>query len=190
MSTPPPPNAKRVHHGQIMDLWQWEQEMFDGTTEIFECVTRQDTVTVIPFLNSEKVLLTKQIHPHREPFLDFPGGRVDKEEKHLDAAKRELEEETGYRAKRWMEWHILHNKGMNRFDESLFIAAGLHNGKGPHLDPGEKIELMPTPWKQLEEMCLKSQLRQPKIMLAILAMQFSKEARGRLEDFLCEKQPE
>lgn len=52
--------------------------MFDGTTETFECVTRPDTVTVIPFLDPETVLLTKHIQPHREPFLDFPGGRIDK----------------------------------------------------------------------------------------------------------------
>lgn len=184
MPTPPPPNAKLIHRGPIIDLWQWEQEMFDGTTEIFECITRQDTVTIIPFLNADTVLLTKQIQPHKDPFLDFPGGRLDPGESNLDAAKRELEEETGYKAKRWMEWHNLINKGMNRFNETLFIAAGLHNGASPHLDAGEKIELVPTPWPQFKEMCLKRQLRQPNIMLAILAMHIDPEARERLRIFL------
>ncbi|MBU1907647.1 NUDIX hydrolase [Patescibacteria group bacterium] len=184
MPTPPPSNAKLVHHGHTMDLWQWEQEMFDGTTEIFECVTRQDTVAVIPFLDADTVMLTKQVQPHKGPFMDFPGGRLDHGEACLDAAKRELEEETGYKAERWMEWHHLKNKGKNLFDETLFIASGLHNGAGPHLDAGEKIELVPTPWPQLKDMCLKRQLRQPNIMLAILAMHFDPDARERLEDFL------
>ncbi len=164
-----------------MDVWQWEQEMFDGSTAIFECVTRPDTVSVIPFLDKDTVLLTKQFQPHREPFFDFPGGRVDRGETHIGAAKRELEEETGYRAERWMEWHCLHNKGLNRFDESLFIATGLVDGAGPHFDPGEKIELLPTPWLQLKEMCLKRRLRQPNIMLAILAMQHDPETSRRLD---------
>ena len=183
MPTPPPSNAKRLHHGPIVDLWQWEQEMFDGTTEIFECVTRQDTVAVIPFINPDTVLLTKQSQPHREPFFDFPGGRVDKGETHLDAAKRELEEETGSRAEHWMEWHNLNNNGMNRFDESLFIATGLHDGSGAHFDAGEKIELIPTPWANLKDMCLKRQLRQPNIMLAILAMHLDPEINARLKAF-------
>jgi ADP-ribose pyrophosphatase len=187
MPTPPPSNAKRVHRGPIMDLYQWEQEMFDGTTEIFECVTRQDTVAVIPFINKDTVLLTKQNQPRREPFFDFPGGRVDKGESHLEAAKRELEEETGYKAERWMEWHALQNKGMNRFDETLFIATNLHDGFGQNFDAGEKIELLPTPWQALREMCLKRQLRQPNIMLAILAMQLDPDARKRLEDFFRSK---
>ena len=53
--------------------------MFDGTTEIFECVTRQDTVAVIPFINPDTVLLTKQSQPHREPFLIFREGALIKE---------------------------------------------------------------------------------------------------------------
>ena len=80
MPTPPPSNAKRLHHGPIVDLWQWEQEMFDGTTEIFECVTRQDTVAVIPFINPDTVLLTKQSQPLIENlFLIFREGALIKE---------------------------------------------------------------------------------------------------------------
>ena len=181
MPTPPPSNAKLVHHGPIMDLWQWEQEMFDGTTATFECVTRPSTVTTIPFLDPDTVLLTKQFQPHREPFFDFPGGRVDQGENHLDAAKRELEEETGYRAEHWTEWHNLHSNGMTRFDESLFVSTGLRDGTGPHFDAGERIELIPTPWADLREMCLKRQLRQPNIMLAILGMHLDPEMSRRLQ---------
>ena len=38
------------------------------------------------------------------------------------------------------------------------------------LTQAKKIELIPTPWANLKNMCLKRKLRQPNIMLAILAM--------------------
>ena len=51
---PIPANAKKVFHGVIFDVYQWEQEMFDGTKEIFEKLKRPDTVVVFPCSRTEK----------------------------------------------------------------------------------------------------------------------------------------
>src|SRR5260221_6819606 len=99
MPIPPPPNAERKFKGAIMDFWQWEQPLYDGTTQTFECVTRPDTVSVIPFIDSETVLLTRQEQPHKKAaFIDFPGGRLDGTESMEEGMRRELLEETRYRA--------------------------------------------------------------------------------------------
>lgn len=185
MPVPPPPNAKMMFHGAVMDFWQWEQRMYDGSMATFDCVTRQDTATVIPFIDSRTVILAKQEQPQKtHPFFDFPGGRIDAGETHEEAVRRELAEETGYRAKRWTEWHRLKNNGQLRFEESLHLATDLENGLDVHLDSGEKIELIPTSWSNLIQMCLKRQLRQPNIMLAILEMEFDPESKQRLHDWL------
>lgn len=185
MPIPPPPNAHHAFHGKILDVWTWQQELFDGNFETFECVTRTDAVTIIPFIDAETVLLTKQTQPQKiKPFIDFPGGRVEAGETMEAAARRELEEETGYQAGRLLEWYRHAYGGLMRFEEVLFIATDLQDGNGAHCDPGEQIEVVPTRWNDLVELCLKRRLRQQAVMLAVLTMAFDTDAKKKLRDWL------
>ena len=69
--------------------------MFNGTFQTFEMLKRPGTAMVIPVLENGKIVLTKQTQPNRHAFFGFAGGRVDKDETPLQAAIRELKEETG-----------------------------------------------------------------------------------------------
>ena len=60
---PIPDNAKKVFGGVLFDVYQWEQELFDGTKTIFEKLKRPDTVVVFPVLDDGKILLTEQEQP-------------------------------------------------------------------------------------------------------------------------------
>jgi len=51
---PIPDHAKRVFKGVIFDVYQWEQEMYDGARTIFEKVKRTDVVVVFPVLPDGK----------------------------------------------------------------------------------------------------------------------------------------
>jgi len=51
-----PSNAKLAFKGVIFEVWQWEQEMFDGTTEIFERIWRLPTVEIIATVG-DKILI-------------------------------------------------------------------------------------------------------------------------------------
>ena len=46
-SQPIPENAKKVFTGQVFDVYQWEQEMFDGSKATFECKSLNDAVNFI-----------------------------------------------------------------------------------------------------------------------------------------------
>src|SRR3989338_8402924 len=90
-----PKNAKRVFKGEIFEVWQWRQKMYDGTTETFEMLKRPDTTQVIAVIE-DKILILKQKQPNNaSAFLSLAGGRREKNESALNSAKRELLEETG-----------------------------------------------------------------------------------------------
>ena len=96
-----PASAKMVFKGKIFEVWQWQQKMYNGTTQTFERLKRPDTVQVIPVVGS-KILTQRQEQPDQSaPFFSFPGGRCDEREDPLAAVKRELLEETGYVSKEW-----------------------------------------------------------------------------------------
>src|SRR3989344_9504870 len=101
---PMPDNAKRVFKGVIFDVYQWEQEMFDGSKATFEKLKRPDTVVIFGVLPDGKIILTEQEQPSKEPFIGATGGRVDEGEEILAAAKRELLEESGYEAEEFILW--------------------------------------------------------------------------------------
>src|SRR3989344_4305397 len=99
---PLPEHAKRVFKGAVFDVYQWEQELYDGTHKTFEKLKRPDTVVVFPVLDDGKILLTEQEQPGKEPFIGATGGKVEEGEDILEAVKRELLEESGYEAEEFI----------------------------------------------------------------------------------------
>lgn len=53
-----PEQAELKFHGVIFDVYQWPQEMFDGSTETFEMLRRADTVKIIAILTPEELQRT------------------------------------------------------------------------------------------------------------------------------------
>ena len=49
-----PKEAKKVFSGVIYDVYQWPQEMFDGSMQTFEMLGRPDTVKILAVLSEEE----------------------------------------------------------------------------------------------------------------------------------------
>lgn len=174
-----PRNARRVFKGEIFDVYQWSQKMFDGTTQTFEMLKRQDTVEIMALLNPEeqrqladgwrkngiqvveplrvskeemKILVTYQTQPHQNWFYAYPGGRVDEtDENELAAAKRELQEESGIACKSWklLEAHQPFAKA--DWLVYTFLTTGLEQIGEQCLDGGEKITPLILSYQELKE---------------------------------------
>lgn len=149
---PIPDHAKKVFSGVLFDVYQWEQELFNGARTVFEKIRRPDTVVVFPVLDDGRILLTEQEQPGSEPFIGATGGRVDETEDILAAAKRELLEESGYEASEFVLWDAQQPTSKIEWAVYTFIAKGLKKVAELNLDAGEKIQLKPVSFDEFLEL--------------------------------------
>ena len=136
-----PPDAQRVFKGEIFDIYQWKQKLYDGTEVIFEAAKRPDTVDVIPITPEGKIVILHEEQPTKAPYITFPGGRVEAGEDVARAGKRELLEETGYQAGPLTFWFAV--QPVSKIDWCVFflVAKQCVKTSEQKLDSGEKIDV-------------------------------------------------
>lgn len=135
-----PENAKLVFKGQIFEVFQWEQELYDGSTAIFEGLKRAGTIQIIPTQN-KKLFLSHEEQPNKPKSYTFLGGRQEDNEEVLETAKRELLEEAGFESSDWELYKVYQTEGKIQWETYLFIARDCRKVAEPNLDAGEKIEV-------------------------------------------------
>lgn len=139
-----PDTLEKVFTGKIFDVYQWQQEMFDGSFQTFEKVKRPDTVVIFPILDNGNILLLEQEQPGKPSFIGGAGGRMNEGEDVLEAAKREFLEETGYEASDYILWKAEHPQTKIDWVVYFFIAKGCKKIVDQSLDSGEKVCLKPV----------------------------------------------
>lgn len=173
-----PPDAKLVFQGKIFGVYQWEQEMFDGSYETFEVLKRPDTVEVIA-TSGERIYLTHQSQPNKHDYYGLLGGRVDKGEEPHAAAKRELLEESGMISESWELFKSY--QPVHKIDWSIhtYIAKNCKKVSEQKLDAGEKIEVQECNFEEFIEIVLSEKYWGTELALDILRM----KDNGTLESF-------
>lgn len=113
-----------------------------------------DWVHVVALTSDGQVVMVRQYRAGIDAAtLEIPGGMVDPGETPETAARRELEEETGFRAARWTLLGVSHpNPALQSNRLHSFLALDCERVKSPNLDPGEDIRVELVPRGRLPEL--------------------------------------
>lgn len=119
--------------------------------------------------NRKRILLVRQYRvPARDYLWELPAGRLDQGETPLQAARRELIEETGYRAKHWKKLVTFYpSPGYVAEKMTIFLATGLTAGE-PHPMDDERIECRWFKRKELDHMIRDGQIEDGKTIIGFL----------------------
>ncbi len=122
-----------------------------------------------------RILLERQYRHAAQSFLwELPAGRIDKGEKELPAAKRELLEETGYTAKSWKRiLRFYASPGFVAETMSIFLARGLRAGTAqPEAD--EVIRIRMVQLSEAVRMVLSGRIHDAKTISGVLWLSHQK----------------
>ena len=135
--------SEEVFSGKLLHVHRDEVRLPDGKDSVREWIAHPGAVVLIALLDNGNLLFERQFrYPLRQVFLELPAGKIDPGEHILDTARRELREETGYKAKSWRHIATLHPCiGYSNERIEIFLAREL-TYVGHALDEGEILEVI------------------------------------------------
>lgn len=150
----------------------------DGSMRHREVAIHPGSVVIVPMVSEDEVCLIDVARiAVGETLIELPAGTLDRVEPLVEAARRELAEETGYRAATmtaagsfWMSPGILRER------MHVFIAEDLVAGPQA-LEPGERITPRVVRWDEAVAMCLDGLIHDAKTVASLLLVN---ERRRRL----------
>ncbi|MEE3350635.1 MAG: NUDIX hydrolase [Candidatus Gastranaerophilaceae bacterium] len=162
-------SSKVVYEGKVITVERDDVELATGKKSFREVARHPGGVVILALKDSETILLVTQFrYPIMTADLELPAGKLERGEDPDLAAKRELEEETGYRAKNWFSLgYIYTTPGF--CDEKLYLykAEGLEF-VGEHPDEGEIIKAFEISKTELMQKIKTGEINDAKTICAIL----------------------
>ncbi len=162
-------DTKEIFSGRIIHVKEDIVLLPNGKTAGRELVLHSGGVGIIALDDENNVCMVEQYRkPYDEVVLEVPAGKLEAGEDPLDAAKRELSEETGYTAEKFtFLGNCYPSPGYCSEIIHLYLAENL-SFVGQHLDPGEFVVVKKIPLTKLVEMVLKNEIKDAKTEICIL----------------------
>jgi ADP-ribose pyrophosphatase len=166
-------SSKKSYEGSLFNVFT--DTIIENGRKITRDVVRHNGSVVILAVDDSKssrdplIVIERQYrHAAREYLLEVPAGKLEAGESALAGAKRELLEETGYKAKRWRKMaRYFASPGFVGEGLQLFVAEGLTPGPAqPEYDEQIEIEMMPL--SKLMSMIDAGKIHDGKTLISVL----------------------
>jgi ADP-ribose pyrophosphatase len=143
-------SGEDIYGGIFLHMKRDQVRLPDGQQAAREYLTHPGAVAIVAILDDGRVLLERQYrYPIAKACIEIPAGKLDIGEDHLLCAQRELEEETGYTAKRWSYIRRIHPviSYSTEFID-IYLAEDLIPGPSK-LDDEEFLDVFAAPLEHL-----------------------------------------
>lgn len=163
-------DSKEVYKGIIIRVEKDKVRLENGVETYRESVRHRNAVAVVALDEENHLLMVEQYrYPIGRKLMELPAGLIDEGEEPLEAAKRELEEETGYGAEAWRLLTEFYPSG-GVHDEKIYIylATKIKEISKPHLDGDEVLTSHKIPFKELLKKIELGDIQDGKTMIGVL----------------------
>jgi ADP-ribose pyrophosphatase len=166
---------KTIYDGRILGLSIYELTL-KGRKVKREVIEHRGAAAILAFDEKGKVILVKQ---HRFPhgyILEIPAGTLEKGEKPERCAFREIQEETGYSAKKMTHLITYYpSVGYNREAIHCFVAKGVKKTNDQKLDEDEIMSVVKVDLNRLLNMIKNGKIIDSKTICAVLTYVLKKQ---------------
>ncbi len=163
-------SSQEVYHGRLLHVFKDDIELPDGRSSTREYVKHVGAVCMVAVTADGNVIMERQFrYPVGRVISEIPAGKLDSPyEDRLEAAKRELQEETGITGDNWVEMgHFISTPAFTEEDISMYLVTGLHQGER-NLDDGEFINVFEAPLESLIVDVMNGKIADGKTQAALL----------------------
>ena len=163
--------SETLFKGKNLNLHHLTVELPSGKLFEDEIIERPSEVAIIPQISRNEIILTKQFRRGvGKILLELPSGKVKRGETLLTAARRELEEETKYKAKKLEKLtETLVAPSWSTPKCTFFLARELIVGSHPRPhDPDENIEVVRLTFKKALAKVASGKIKDTKTILGLL----------------------
>jgi len=167
-------SSKLAYKGKVFSVFTDTVEEPGGNINVRDVIRHNGSVVILAVDESKNpsdpdIIFERQYrHAAGQFLIELPAGRVDHEEATLAAAKRELIEETGYRAKRWtLLTKYFASPGFLGEWMQIYLARDIREGASTP-EPDENIEVFRLPLSEALGLVAANKIHDGKTLIGLM----------------------
>lgn len=165
-------SRKEIYDGKVIHVVCDTVALPNGCEAMREVCLHVGAVCIIPLLDDGTVIMERQYrYPHDRVFLEIPAGKLNyPNEDTLEAAKRELREETGAVAKKYTDLgYMIPSPAVLSERIRMYLAEDI-TFTDRELDDDEFLDVERIPLKDLFDMVMRGEITDAKTQIAVMKL--------------------